>query len=159
MLFIILHIYVRLIASTVIALSWALTPDDINCNLMPLFHVGGIVRQIFSVWLSGSQVICTPRFDPEVFWQLLEKNGFTWYYASPTMHQHILDAASQYDHLQPKLRMIANAAGGLLPSTAEKLRDCFKGANVLPSYGMTEVRFILYCVVVACSRSDLCIIL
>jgi hypothetical protein len=35
------------------------------------------------------------------------------------------------------LRMIANAAGGLLPSLAQKLRATF-GANVLPSYGMTE---------------------
>lgn len=33
--------------------------------------------------------------------------------------------------------MIANAAGGLLPSLAVQLRDTFK-ANVLPSYGMTE---------------------
>jgi len=33
--------------------------------------------------------------------------------------------------------MIANAAGGLLPSLAARLRDTF-GANVLPSYGMTE---------------------
>jgi acetyltransferase-like isoleucine patch superfamily enzyme len=33
--------------------------------------------------------------------------------------------------------MIANAAGGLLPSLAQDLRTMF-GANVLPSYGMTE---------------------
>lgn len=33
--------------------------------------------------------------------------------------------------------MIANAAGGLLPSLALQLRDTF-GASVLPSYGMTE---------------------
>jgi acyl-CoA synthetase (AMP-forming)/AMP-acid ligase II len=36
-----------------------------------------------------------------------------------------------------KLKMIANAAGGLLPSLAVQLRDTF-GAHVLPSYGMTE---------------------
>merc|ERR1719502_410895 len=35
------------------------------------------------------------------------------------------------------LRMIANAAGGLLPSLAEQLKECF-GAVILPSYGMTE---------------------
>ena len=138
-----------LIAATVISLSWALTPADINCNLMPLFHVGGIVRQIFSPFVSGSAVICCPRFDPGVFWELLGKKGFTWYYASPTMHQHILetgqqpanegkDSRSLVEKIQPNLRMIANAAGGLLPSTAEKLRETFKGANILPSYGMTE---------------------
>ena len=76
-----------LIAATVISLSWALCSTDVNCNLMPLFHVGGIVRQIFSPFLSASAVICCPRFDPDVFWELLGKKGFTWYYASPTMHQ------------------------------------------------------------------------
>merc|ERR1719230_1738582 len=35
------------------------------------------------------------------------------------------------------LRMIANAAGGLLPSLAEQLKESF-GAVILPSYGMTE---------------------
>lgn len=37
-----------------------------------------------------------------------------------------------------KLKMIANAAGGLLPSLAQEMRDTFGGAAVLPSYGMTE---------------------
>jgi hypothetical protein len=36
-----------------------------------------------------------------------------------------------------KLRMIANAPGGLLPSLAKEMRRVFD-ATVLPSYGMTE---------------------
>jgi acyl-coenzyme A synthetase/AMP-(fatty) acid ligase len=67
-----------LTAAATIALSWDLTTDDVNCNLMPLFHVGGIVRQIFSPILSGSCVICCPSFDPSIFWALLEKKAFTW---------------------------------------------------------------------------------
>jgi acyl-CoA synthetase (AMP-forming)/AMP-acid ligase II len=35
------------------------------------------------------------------------------------------------------LKMIANAAGGLLPSLAQEMKDTFHAA-VLPSYGMTE---------------------
>ena len=126
-----------LIAAATIALSWNLTPSDVNCNLMPLFHVGGIVRQVFSPILSGGCVICCPSFDPSIFWALLEKKCFTWYYAAPTMHQLILQTGEDSDVKDPRLRMIANAAGGLLPSLAIKLRDVFK-ANVLPSYGMTE---------------------
>lgn len=127
-----------LIAAAVISVSWNLSPEDVNCNLMPLFHVGGIVRQIFAPSLSAGSVICCPSFDPQLFWALLtRKSNFTWYYAAPTMHQVIL--ASKPEELTdvPKLRMIANAAGGLLPSLAEQLKTTF-GANVLPSYGMTE---------------------
>jgi acyl-CoA synthetase (AMP-forming)/AMP-acid ligase II/acetyltransferase-like isoleucine patch superfamily enzyme/acyl carrier protein len=130
-----------LIAAACISVSWNLSPEDINCNLMPLFHVGGIVRQIFAPTLSAGSVICCPSFDPQLFWQLLTKKGtspnFTWYYAAPTMHQVIL-ANTPEDLVEvPKLRMIANAAGGLLPSLARELRKTFR-ANVLPSYGMTE---------------------
>jgi len=67
-----------LTAAATIALSWDLTTNDVNCNLMPLFHVGGIVRQVFSPILSGSCVICCPSFDPSIFWALLEKKAFTW---------------------------------------------------------------------------------
>eukprot|EP00536_Pseudo-nitzschia_multiseries_P004625 jgi/Psemu1/253765/estExt_Genewise1Plus.C_780027 len=171
-----------IIAAAVIAVSWNLSPEDINCNLMPLFHVGGIVRQVFAPILSAGSVICCPSFDAHLFWQLLlsqhpsqprtvgmvAANGgnsnhdvtlpstFSWYYAAPTMHQVILanlprieDDEEQSNVTSPSaftktgeggkrhLRMIANAAGGLLPSLANELRNTF-GANVLPSYGMTE---------------------
>mmetsp|Transcript_40920 Transcript_40920/g.98685 ORF Transcript_40920/g.98685 Transcript_40920/m.98685 type:complete len:1679 (-) Transcript_40920:120-5156(-) len=127
-----------LIAAGCIAVSWNLTPTDVNCNLMPLFHVGGIVRQVFAPILSAGSVICCPSFDPQLFWQLLLGNDtfFSWYYAAPTMHQVLLQTMPS--DAKPKLRMIANAAGGLLPSLAQKMRNTYRGANVLPSYGMTE---------------------
>jgi len=132
-----------LTAATVIALSWRLQPTDVNCNMMPLFHVGGIVRQVFSPAVSNSCVICCPSFDAGLFWALLQRSAFNWYYAAPTMHQIILQTGQEFiekaeGEKQPyKLKMIANAAGGLLPSLAIQLRNTFGNAYVLPSYGMT----------------------
>jgi acyl-CoA synthetase (AMP-forming)/AMP-acid ligase II len=132
-----------LIAAATIALTWDLTPADVNCNLMPLFHVGGIVRQVFCPIFSGGCVICCPSFDPSIFWTLLAKRAFTWYYAAPTMHQLILQTGKvdgmigEDGRCSLKLRMIANAAGGLLPSLAKEMLLVFD-ATVLPSYGMTE---------------------
>jgi acyl-CoA synthetase (AMP-forming)/AMP-acid ligase II len=42
------------------------------------------------------------------------------------------------------VRMICNAAGGLLPSLAAELKATFSGAVVLPSYGMTEYVLLLF---------------
>lgn len=128
-------------AAVVIALSWELNRDDVNCNLMPLFHVGGIVRQVFAPLVSGSAVICCPAFDANTFWELLAQHQFNWYYAAPTMHQMILQTGEQlYGDCRGKfgLKMIANAAGGLLPSLAQEMKDTYKGVHILPSYGMTE---------------------
>merc|ERR1719453_2269592 len=128
-------------AACVIA-SWRLRPEDVNLNMMPLFHVGGIARNLFGPTLSGGSLVAAPGFDPIMWWDVAEVVGVTWYYASPTMHQMILRTGKEREldrgtTSKTGLRMIANAAGGLLPSLAEQLKECF-GAVILPSYGMTE---------------------
>lgn len=132
-----------------IVCSWNLSPDDRCLNMMPLFHIGGIVRNIFSPLLSGGSVICCNAFDPVLFWEILISRRFTWYYAAPTMHHAILLEASQRvtalqssNHFNLKqivkpVRFIANAAGGLLPALAESLKRVFQ-TTILTSYGMTE---------------------
>ncbi|CAM9906168.1 unnamed protein product, partial [Phaeothamnion confervicola] len=133
------------VGAACVAAAWAMTPRDVNLNMMPLFHIGGIARNLFAVVLSGGHVVLTKGFDAALFWELVGPTGATWYYAGPTMHHMILEArkalpgggtgAAAPRH---RIRMICNAAGGLLPSLAVALRDAFDGAAVLPSYGMTE---------------------
>ncbi|KAJ7617827.1 acetyl-CoA synthetase-like protein [Roridomyces roridus] len=119
--------------------SWDLRPSDINLNMMPLFHVGGIVRNLLGPMFSGGSAIMCAGFDSNAFWALSQQIGATWYYAAPTIHQAIL--SSKPDDISPShdlcIRMICNAAGGLLPSLATDLQAAF-GAVILPSYGMTE---------------------
>jgi len=40
--------------------SWALTAQDVCLNMMPLFHVGGITRNILAAVLAGGGVVCAP---------------------------------------------------------------------------------------------------
>lgn len=70
---------------------------------------------------------------------MVEELNPTWYYASPTMHSAILDVATDRPDAVRKclMRLVCNAAGGLLPSLAVRLRETFR-CTVLPSYGMTE---------------------
>ncbi|KAF2148267.1 hypothetical protein K461DRAFT_233152 [Myriangium duriaei CBS 260.36] len=119
--------------------SWGLKSHDVCLNMMPLFHVGGIVRNLFAPIMAGGATICCPAFDANAFWDIVEDHAPTWYYASPTMHQLILDTSKYRQDALAKsnLRLICNAAGGLLPSLACNLHDTFN-CTVLPSYGMTE---------------------
>ncbi|KAH7312148.1 hypothetical protein B0I35DRAFT_48884 [Stachybotrys elegans] len=119
--------------------SWGLTSNDICLNMMPLYHVGGLVRNIFAPIFSGGSTVCCPAFDPNLFWDVVENISATWYYASPSMHAVILAeaAARPVAVKQNRIRLACNAAGGLLPSLACQLRDTFD-CIVLPSYGMTE---------------------
>lgn len=119
--------------------SWQLTSRDVCLNMMPLNHVGGLVRNLLAPILLGGSTICCSAFDPNLFWDLVITSSPTWYYASPSMHAAILDAAPDSSTLIVKnqMRMVCNAAGGLLPSLAQRLQDTFS-CPILPSYGMTE---------------------
>ncbi|KAI0360304.1 acetyl-CoA synthetase-like protein [Trametes cingulata] len=128
-----------IVGTCCVAKSWDLSVDDVNMNMMPLFHVGGIIRNLWAPMFSGGSAIMCAGFDDVAFWPIVMERGATWYYAAPTMHHAIL--TSRPSHIHPstdtRIRMIANAAGGLLPSLAQELKDTF-GAVILPSYGMTE---------------------
>jgi acyl-CoA synthetase (AMP-forming)/AMP-acid ligase II/carbonic anhydrase/acetyltransferase-like protein (isoleucine patch superfamily)/acyl carrier protein len=119
--------------------SWNLSPSDVCLNMMPLFHIGGIMRNILSPILSGGSVICCSGFDPVLFWDVLYGHRVTWYYAAPTMHHAILQQVESRPKPLPvdSVRFIANAAGGLLPILAETLQKVFD-CIILTSYGMTE---------------------
>ena len=69
------------VGSACIVSSWKLTPLDVDLNMMPLFHIGGIARNLFAPVLSGGAVVSTAGFDPSLFWDTLGPSGVTWYYA------------------------------------------------------------------------------
>ncbi|KAJ7132303.1 AMP-dependent synthetase and ligase [Mycena epipterygia] len=128
-----------IVGTTAVVDSWDLQESDVNLNMMPLFHVGGIVRNLLAPIFSGGSAIMCAGFDAIAFWTLARDLQASWYYAAPTIHHAIL--TSQPAGIVPardlRMRMIANAAGGLLPSLAVTLKSVF-GAVILPSYGMTE---------------------
>ncbi|KKA26603.1 hypothetical protein TD95_003413 [Thielaviopsis punctulata] len=118
--------------------SWGLTDQDICQNMMPLFHVGGLLRNIFAPVLAGGSTVCCPAFDADLFWTVVDRIQPTWYYASPTMHDLIVKAVpSDAVRDKSRFRLICNAAGGLLPTLAGELQAMFH-CTILPSYGMTE---------------------
>ena len=129
------------VGAACIAASWGLSPSDVCLNMMPLFHIGGIMRNVFAPILAGGQTIACSGFDPLLFWDVAASSSFTWYYAAPTMHHAILMEAERRPRPLPvaSVRFIANAAGALLPALAQALQQNFVHSTILTSYGMTEV--------------------
>ncbi|KAL3450327.1 hypothetical protein BJX65DRAFT_315869 [Aspergillus insuetus] len=119
--------------------SVALNASSRCLNMMPLHHIGGMVRSLYAPILAGGATICCASFDPSLFWDVVETHAPTWYYATPTMHQMILaESSHRPDALrQSRIAFIINAGGGLPATLAIQLREVF-GCTVLPSYGMTE---------------------
>ena len=116
-----------------------LTESDRCLNVMPLFHIHGLIGALLSSVASGACVVCTPGFSPVHFYDWLDEFQPTWYSAVPSMHQEILAraAASQAIVARSQLRFIRSSSAALSPLVMGQLESTFN-APVLQAFGMTE---------------------
>ena len=116
-----------------------LKAGDCCLNVMPLFHIHGLISAVLSSALAGASVVCTPGPDMSRFFKWLEEFTPTWYTASPTIHQKILEHASSNPNAISNcpLRFIRSAAASLPPRVMADLEYVFN-TSVVESYGMTE---------------------
>jgi acyl-CoA synthetase (AMP-forming)/AMP-acid ligase II len=117
----------------------ALTPDDVCLNIMPLFHIHGLIAASLSSIAAGASVVCTSGFNALKFFGWFEEANPTWYTAVPTMHQAILTRADRNREIigRGRLRLIRSSSASLPPQVMEALEKTF-GVPVIESYGMTE---------------------
>ncbi|MEO5574570.1 MAG: AMP-binding protein, partial [Gammaproteobacteria bacterium] len=78
-----------------IAHTLALTHNDSCLNIMPLFHIHGLLGALMSSLASGGSVICAPDFNASQFFSWIKAGNPTWYSAVPTLHQAILVRAQE----------------------------------------------------------------
>jgi len=116
-----------------------LSPADRCLNVMPLFHIHGLVAALLASLAAGASVVCTPGFLATHFFDWLEELRPTWYTAVPTMHQSILGRADQNAEVIARrpLRLIRSSSSALPPQVMAGLEKAF-GAPVIEAYGMTE---------------------
>jgi acyl-CoA synthetase (AMP-forming)/AMP-acid ligase II/acyl carrier protein len=117
----------------------SLTESDRCLNVMPLFHIHGLIGALLSSVASGACVVCTPGFSPVHFYDWLDEFQPTWYSAVPSMHQEILAraAASQAIVARSQLRFIRSSSAALSPLVMSQLETTFN-APVIQAMGMTE---------------------
>lgn len=122
-----------------IAGTLALTPQDRCLNIMPLFHIHGLIAAVLSSIGAGASVTCTPGFNALRFFTWMVEAKPTWYTAVPTMHQAILTRAGRnIDTIESNpLRFIRSSSSSLPPQVMAELEDVFS-APVIEAYGMTE---------------------
>ncbi len=122
-----------------IARWFKLTDSDRCLNLMPLFHIHGLIASVLSSIASGGSVVCTPGFDSTRCFEWIAQCKPTWYTAVPTMHQAILARVYQNPRIAANhgLRFIRSCSAALPPTLLAGLRDALR-IPVLESYGMTE---------------------
>jgi acyl-CoA synthetase (AMP-forming)/AMP-acid ligase II len=119
--------------------STAFTAKDRGLNIMPLFHIHGLIAGILAPLSAGGEVCCTPGFNALKFFGWMGETHPTWYTAVPTMHQAIVARASKNAEVikANPLRFVRSSSSSLPPQVIRELEQAF-GAPVIEAYGMTE---------------------
>ena len=122
-----------------IAASLELTDSDHCLNIMPLFHIHGLIAVLATSMSKGASVCCTGGFNALKFLDQARDEKISWYSGVPTMHQAILlRAKRQADAAKGLgLRLIRSSSASLPPAVFEELNDVFE-CPVIEAYGMTE---------------------
>ncbi|WP_032918498.1 acyl--CoA ligase [Mesorhizobium erdmanii] len=116
-----------------------LSPKDHCLNIMPLFHIHGLIAVVLSSVAAGASVCCTPGFNALRFFNWVADEKPTWYSAVPSMHQAILVRARRNEQILNNLalRFVRSSSASLPPPVFRELEQTFR-CPVIEAYGMTE---------------------
>jgi acyl-CoA synthetase (AMP-forming)/AMP-acid ligase II/thioesterase domain-containing protein/acyl carrier protein len=117
----------------------SISDADRSLNVLPLFHLHGLLGGMLAPLWVGGTVVCTPGIDVSLFFDWLRRYAPTYVTAVPAMYQAIL----KYIELEPSaaagrgLRFLRSASSPLPPTVMEHLEKAF-GVPVIEIYGLTE---------------------
>ncbi len=122
-----------------IAASLQLTDRDRSMNVMPLFHIHGLLAGLLAPLAAGGSVACTEGFDAFRFFTQLGVLRPSFFTAVPTMHQMLLARAETHkaEALNARLRFVRSSSAPLPSPVMTRLGELFD-APVIEAYGMTE---------------------
>jgi len=122
-----------------IATTLQFSPADIGLNIMPLFHIHGLIAGLLAPLSAGSQVFCTPGFNALRFFSWMDECHPSWYTAVPTMHLAIATRAKHNAAVlaRHQLRFVRSSSSALPPQLIDQIETLFR-APLIEAYGMTE---------------------
>ena len=129
-----------------VANTLALTAEDRCLNIMPLFHIHGLIAAVLASLNAGASIYCSPGFNALKYFSWMADAKPTWYTAVPTMHQAILSRASRSQEIidATPLRFVRSSSASLPPQVMVELEKAFN-APVVEAYGMTEAAHQMAC--------------
>jgi oxalate---CoA ligase len=133
-------------SAAAIASTLRLEPSDRCCNVMPLFHIHGLVAALLASLHAGGSVITTPGFFAPDVAGWIDRGAATWFTAVPTMHQALLERFRQDPASRPatQLRFVRSSSASLPPVVLEGVEAAL-GCPLVEAYGMTEAAHQMAC--------------
>ena len=122
-----------------IANTLHLSKADTGLNIMPLFHIHGLIASLLSSVFSGGCLVCTEGFNALSFFSQVKTFKPTWITAVPTMYQALLGRSSRNSSIikSSEIRFLRSSSAAMPVKTIEELETVFE-CPLIEAYGMTE---------------------
>jgi long-chain acyl-CoA synthetase len=117
--------------------TWPFGPETKWIICSPMFHTGGILAVLATIWHGGTHVIL-PAFRPDLALDTIERERVTHTLMVPTM----LAVASEEQIVRPRdvssLLFLSHGASPIAVETLRRAHMAFPDAELLHVYGTTE---------------------
>ncbi|MCP4342844.1 MAG: AMP-binding protein [Desulfobulbaceae bacterium] len=109
------------------------TPQDVNLNLLPLFHVAGLFMAT-STFHAGGSSLNISKFEAKETAKIIQEKGATLFFDFPPILDSILKAAAEEERDISSLRAIVGLG---TPEVIEQFQTV-SGGSYYAMYGQTE---------------------
>ncbi len=120
---------------------WKISPVDVLCHALPLFHVHGLCFALHTALMAGSRVVMLDAFRPaQVIDCLARREGdyvCTVFMAVPAMYAKLMEAMGTRRFDFGHLRLLTSGSAPLLAKDFEAIRRVF-GKEPVEREGMSE---------------------
>ena len=120
---------------------WEITPSDVLCHALPLFHVHGLCFALHTCLMAGAHILMLDAFTPKTVLDALSEKraekACTLFMAVPSMYAKLMDEAGGKKLDFPHMRLWTSGSAPLLPKDFERIRQTF-GKEPVEREGMSE---------------------
>ncbi|KAH9996648.1 AMP binding protein [Russula compacta] len=116
--------------------------QDVGLGVLPCYHIYGMVTLMLYPIFSGFPVVILPKFNPEQFFQVIERYKVTIGFVVPPILLVLLHhpATNKYDLRSLKLLVsgAASLSAGVVDLAVKKLNSLGATVAITQGYGLTE---------------------
>ncbi|WP_158738465.1 class I adenylate-forming enzyme family protein [Alteribacillus sp. YIM 98480] len=105
---------------------------------VPLFHVTGLIGQMFYMVLIGGTSVLMKKYQTEPFIKALTEENITFLFNVPTIYVMMMSHPLFNEQPYPYLRTIAYGGAPISKATIAQLRELLPGIKLHNAYGATE---------------------
>lgn len=114
-----------------------ISSEDTAMQVLPFYHINGLVIGLLTPFLAGETLIVPPKFSVSHFWEWIDRYKVSWVSAVPTIISMLLARTVTSDYKNGSMKFLRSASAPLPEAVLEEFEKRF-GIPIVESFGISE---------------------